>query len=298
MRLTTRLFVLVVLASALSRHARAQEFRQPATAPRVQAAAAPTVPAPVTPPPAQVGAPVSPYAHTVPAPGAPVPYPVYYPHSNFWWGWGWGWYPVYAYPVPPPPPGVVQPAPHSDASRIFSRLSLYGAWREDGYVGGIDFGLESRTFGMNLDATALASEMVTGPLEASGSDPAAWGTAHLTWSILSDRAFRLRLEAGGSMLALPESPAVAVQPWRGSTIFGPDFGVSGQIGLVGPIGIEGHARLTPYPVRVADTYIGGMIHGGPVGLSAGWRWIDVAGDGVQAPALWFRGPQVGLSIVF
>ncbi len=33
-------------------------------------------------------------------------------------------------------------------------------------------------------------------------------------------------------------------------------------------------------------------------MSAGWRWIDVDGDDDDAPRVWFRGPQVGLTLGF
>ena len=113
------------------------------------------------------------------------------------------------------------------------------------------------------------------------------------------RYFRLRIETGGSMLSLPNSTAVSLQEWRGKTLYGPDVGVSGQLGIVGPLGIEGHARLTPIPMRVADTLIAATVHGGPLGLSAGWRWIDVAGNGRDAPeARRSGGPRSALSLAF
>lgn len=108
----------------------------------------------------------------------------------------------------------------------------------------------------------------------------------------------MRLETGVSILALPDSPAAADEEWRGKTLLGPDVGISGQLGLVGPIGIEGYARLTPFPQRVADTFIGLAVHGGPLGVNAGWRWVDVAGNGRDAPRLMFRGPQVGIGLAF
>ncbi len=304
MRLNACLFAVAFLVTALPPVVRAQEAIPP-----------PPRTAPPPPPVARPAPPPAPYPRAVPAPryGRPYSYaprPYYY-RPHFWWGsgWGWGWYPVYGYRAPPPPSappadGEYAPPPQIDpADRIYTRFSVYGAGQserthDDGYVGGVSFGLDGRYTGFDIDVNAIGRESVTGPLHRSGSDPIAWGSAHITWSFVSERSVRLRAETGASMLSLPSSSAVQGQEWRGKTIFGPDVGVSGQIGLLGPVGIEGYARLTPFPVRVADTLIAATVHGGPVGLSAGWRWIDVAGDGIDAPKLMFRGPQVGLSVAF
>ncbi len=292
MRLTVSLLVVAVVISASPFGARGQEAPPPP--PRVERI--PPPPSSPPPPPPTFRAP-PPYPRAVPPPRPVRPYPyAYRPHV--WWGWGWGWYPVYGgYPAPPAAEGYATP-PVPEPDRITTRFSLYGAGRSDGYVAGLAFGLDGRYTGFDLDVSAVAREQVTGPLHHSGSDAAAWGTMHFTWSFISERSVRLRAETGVSMLALPDSQFVQGQQWRGKTLFGPDIGVSGQFGLVGPLGIEGHARLTPFPTRVADTLIAATVHAGPVGVSAGWRWIDVAGDDKDAPKLMFRGPQVGLSLAF
>lgn len=235
-----------------------------------------------------------------PVPGRPYRVPPSAARPGYWWGWGWGWgwYPVYPVrPVPPPPPSEGS-APSGERDRISTRFALYGAGRTAGYMAGLSFGIESRYVGVDADVAALAQESVTGSLQGDGSDPATWSTAHVTWSLVNERSIRIRLETGASILALPDSPAVSGQEWRGKSLLGPDVGVSGQLGLVGPVGIEGWARLTPFPTRVADTYLGLAVHGGPLGLNAGWRWVDVAGNGESAPRMMFRGPQVGLALAF
>lgn len=296
MRLTTCLFAVASLAAALPAGGLAQDAPPP---PRPVAPAPPTPPPP--PPPREYR---SPYPRPAPGPRY-VPRPYYHSRPRVW-GWGWGWYPLYpVYPVPPPPsaappqgaPGQPVPAPR-EQDRIYTRFSLYGAGRNDGYMAGLTFAIDSRFVGFDLDLSALARERITGPIRDDGSDPATLATGHLTWTVLADRSFRLRLLTGVSILDLPDSRVVFAQPWRDKTLVGPDVGVSGQIGMVGPVGIEGYARITPFPERIADTFVGLAVHGGPVGVSAGWRWVDVDGDGVDAPKLWFRGPQVGLSLAF
>ena len=125
-----------------------------------------------------------------------------------------------------------------------------------------------------------------------------WGIAHATWSLLSASSYRLRLEAGGSMLYMPDSDAFAGQPYAGTVAFGPSFGVSGNVGIVGPFGIEGHARVAPVPVPVADLRIGAAFRGGPLAVTLGWRAIDVDGDRDDGPELSYSGPDSGLSLVY
>lgn len=238
----------------------------------------------------------------------------------FWWGWGWGWgyYPLYPrYPLAPgdqsSPPTQTSPAyPAPDPDRIVTRLSLHGAGmrrdldepdgRDDGYAAGLALTVDGRQVGFHAGVDAVARESVTGDFHDDGSSPAAWATAHITWSVLSRDAYRLRFELGGSLLALPDDTFAAGQPWAGKVIFGPDVGVSGQLGLVGPIGIEGHARVTPFPVPVVDTRIALALRGGPLGITLGWRAINVEGDDqdtdADAPELRFRGPELGLSVAF
>ena len=154
----------------------------------------------------------------------------YRAHPRAWWGWGWGWgwYPLYPYGPAPSADDGAAPRGRDEQDRVYTRLSLYGAGRGDGYVAGIDLDIEGRYTGFELDVNALASEQVTGSLHDSGSDPIGWGTAHVTWAILSERSFRLRVETGASMLSMPSSEATFDREWRGKTVVGPDVGLSGQ----------------------------------------------------------------------
>jgi hypothetical protein len=159
--------------------------------------------------------------------------------------------------------------------------------------------LDSTLIGLDAAIEAIADEKVTGPIHGDhASDPAAWGSAHLTWSVVSASWIRIRLLTGGSMLVLPKTNFTVGQAWAGQTLYGLDAGVSATIRLGGPIDAEGWARLTPSPVRIADAYAGVALHGGPIGVLGGWRRIEVHGDGVKAPVLSLRGPQAGLLVHF
>ncbi|HYG69831.1 MAG TPA: hypothetical protein VD838_19300, partial [Anaeromyxobacteraceae bacterium] len=125
-----------------------------------------------------------------------------------------------------------------------------------------------------------------------------WATAHVTWSVAAAPAYRIRAELGVSMLSMPDTGTYAGRPYADTVAFGPDVGVSAQLGLVGPFGLEGHARVTPVPVLVSDVRLALAVRGGPFGLTAGVRAIDVDGDEDDGPDGRFAGPEIGLSLVF
>jgi hypothetical protein len=205
---------------------------------------------------------------------APAPRPRRYARSAivvgspFWWGLGFGW--GYA-PLYPRNPYAGEPGAsyEPDPDAVHLRLSGTGVAASGGGMGGIALDVEGRSGGVNARIDALAKDGVTG---VPGGDhrAIAWGSAHVTWSLVSDEVARVRLEIGGSAL----------------------------VGLVGPIGIEGHARVTPFPVPVLDTRLAVALRGGPLAVTAGWRGLHVAGDGVDAPVLDLSGPELGLSIAF
>ncbi|BDG01696.1 hypothetical protein [Anaeromyxobacter oryzae] len=245
-----------------------------------------------------------------PAPGRAAPVPAPYPRrvvasgvafaapAPFWsgWGWGWGYYPLYPrYPTGHAPEYGY---PETDPDQLHVRLSASGAGMSDGGALGLALAIDGRSAGMNASFDGLDKDGVTG-LPGQDHHPVGWGSAHVTWSVLSDEVARVRFEVGGSMLSLPSAGATAAgAPWAGKVLFGPDLGVSGQLGVVGPIGLEGHVRVTPLPVPVLDTRVALALRAGPFAVTGGWRTVHVAGDGVDAPVLDFRGPELGVSVMF
>lgn len=213
--------------------------------------------------------------------------------APFWWGWGWGYgyYPLYpaAYALPggAPPP---QPAP------ISMKVAAAGASSGDGFAGGVSLRVEGRRAGMHasFDGFELRSSEIL-----SGTGPAlALARIGATYAVASAPAFQVRLEAGGAVLSIPSTGAYAGAPYAGRTAFGPDVGVSGQLGLVGPIGVEAHARFTPWPIPVTDVRTAAALRAGPVAFTAGWRAIQVSGDGTDGPDGWFDGPELGVQARF
>jgi hypothetical protein len=214
--------------------------------------------------------------------------------APFWlgWSWGWGYYPLW--PRPYYEGGEPSYLP-DDARRLTARLDAYGAGAGHAAAGTLAITMEGPMAGFNADVTALAPADPTG----TSTNPAlTLSSARATWSIASEAEYRLRLELGGSMLSIPSAGIYEGMSYANTVTFGPQVGVSGHLGLVGPLGLEGHARVTPYPVPVLDARAAVVLRGGPLAVSAGWRSIDVNGDGVDAPEAHFAGPELGLQLVF
>ncbi len=235
-----------------------------------------------------------------PGPGASSgswgsPPPVYYP-PPYWWGfgWGYGYAPLYPlYPEPFPAYGVEGAPP---AHRLASTMRATGA-AGSGTSGavGLAFTVDGRRGGFDLAIDAFAPShggVMAGGLDGS-QDAYGFGSAHFAFPILEGPAYRLRLQAGGSWLSVP------VSTYGGPTdAFGPDVGASANLGLVGPFGLEGHARLTPFPVQVVDLRAAVALRAGPFSLLGGYRVIDVAGDSRTGPAARFEGPELGVGLIF
>jgi hypothetical protein len=213
----------------------------------------------------------------------------------FWLGasWGWGYYPLW----PRPYPVDADDGYYRDGGgRLSARLEAYGAGAASQAAGTLALAFEGRSGGVNASVSTFSVPGVDPITGSSGALTTA--SAHATWSIVSEAAIRLRLELGGSMLAVPATGPWSETSYANTILLGPQIGLSGHVGLLGPLGIEAHARVTPYPVPVLDTRAAFVVRGGSLAVSAGWRVIDVNGDGQDAPAARFAGPEVGLQLGF
>ncbi len=229
-------------------------------------------------------------------------YPGYYADpalyvSPFWfgWSWGWGYYPLWG-PRPYDPRYGYVPEPRYEPDRVATQLALRGAGAPGGAAGGLSLSADGRFVGFHAGVDAIAIAPPGGTVQSSAA--LGFGSAHLTWSVVSEDAGRIRLELGGSMLSIPTGGAYAGAPYAGNVLFGPDVGVSGHLGLAGPLGLEGYARLTPVPIPVTDVHAALAFRGGPLALTAGWRAIRIDGNGTDAPSARFSGPEIGLSLMF
>ncbi len=213
----------------------------------------------------------------------------------FWmgWSWGWGYYPLWPRPYYPGEEPGYRP---DDADRIAARLEAYGAGASNAAAGTLGMSMEGPVGGFSADVTGMT--IAGAPGSTAGDTALTLGGARASWTFLSDAAFRMRLELGGSMLSVPDSGPYAGASYANTMTFGPQLGVSGNIGLVGPFGLEGYARVTPLPVPMLDTRAAFVVRGGAFAVSAGWRVIDVNGDQVDSPEAHFAGPELGLQLMF
>jgi hypothetical protein len=257
--------------------------------PAYAAPARPPPPASVRPPPTGPGS----------GPWGP---PAYYP-SPYWWGYGWGYgyeplwplYPLYPEPAPAYGYGYGYERSHP-AHRASTTMRVTGAAGSgDSGAVGLALAMDGRHGGFDLAIDAFAPShggVMAGGLDSS-QDAYGFGSAHFTFPILEGPAYRLRLQAGASWLSVP------VSGYGGPTdSFGPDVGASASLGLIGPIGIEGHARITPFPIQIFDLRAAVALRAGPFSLLGGYRVIDVAGDSRTGPAARFEGPELGIGLIF
>jgi hypothetical protein len=212
--------------------------------------------------------------------------PYYYGFAPFWWGWGagFGYYPLY----PRPRYGY---APE-EVSRITTRLLLDGGGtlRRGGAAAGLSLGIEGERLGFHLGLDGFSP---TGNFDSSMTY--GYATAHLTASVVSTDVARLRVELGGSFLSWPDVGRDA-----GAIAFGPDVGLSGHLGLLGPLGVEAYARYTPIPTPIFDWRAALAFRFGPVSLTAGWRELSVYRSTSRAnlSRFDFSGPQAGVGLLF
>jgi hypothetical protein len=238
------------------------------------------------------GTPPSRYAYSPYVQSQPYYQPYHEPyHSSFWLGggWGWGYYPMY------PRPHYAPDQAREEAERIATRLTFAAGGAPDAAFAGVNLALDGRHAGFHVGIDAVALDR---GFDGGDDDALGWGSTHLTWSVAASQAFRIRAELGLSMLSIPGRGSYAGRSYADTVAFGPDVGVSAQVGLVGPIGIEGHARLTPFPVPVSDLRLALALRGGPFALTAGVRNIEVMGNEEDGPEGRFAGPELGLSLVF
>ncbi|HSM92908.1 MAG TPA: hypothetical protein VLT47_08445 [Anaeromyxobacteraceae bacterium] len=213
----------------------------------------------------------------------------------FWmgWSWGWGYYPLWPGPYYP---GVEPGYRPDDAERVTARLEAYVGGATNSVAGTVALSMEGPRAGFGADVTGLSIAAPSG--SALGDATLTLGGARATWTVLADAAFRMRLELGASMLSVPDTGRYAGATYANTMTFGPQLGVSGNLGLIGPFGLEGYARVTPLPVPMLDTRAAVAFRGGPLAVTAGWRVVDVNGNGVDHPEAHFAGPELGLQLMF
>jgi hypothetical protein len=215
-------------------------------------------------------------------------YRYYEPHyysPAYYYGWGihpwgyygYGYYPYYGGPVVAE---QVAPAPPSVTASIF----LGGMVSHDGP--GLDLrGLvEGQRVGVNFDLATVPTTNTDGTFAALP-----YLTGHLTYSFISDLHVRVRAEGGVSVISAP-----------GVSYVGPDIGVSGQVALVGPLGVDANVHWTPIPANILDADAGLALHFGNLGIRGGWRFMRLDDRRVNSDGGvdLVNGPSLSVGLVF
>jgi hypothetical protein len=178
---------------------------------------------------------------------------------------------------------------------VVSSLGLSGTGG-GGFAGGLAFGVEGPRAGARLSIDAISPDRIDHAPRLDQTDALGWGTLNATWALLAGPAGRLRLELGGSMLSIPATGSYAAARYGGTTVFGPDAGLSGELHLVGPLGLEAHGRVTPFPVPVVDAGLALALRGGPFAFTAGVRDLELSGTAARGPKARVLGPELGLAL--
>jgi hypothetical protein len=125
----------------------------------------------------------------------------------------------------------------------------------------------------------------------SAENPYGLATVHADYLLLEGPFYGLNLQAGGSWLTVPASASGGQ-----ADALGFDLGAAAHVGLIGPLGLEGHARVTPFPVRVVDLRAAAAFRVSQLSLLVGYRAIDVAADSRTGPAARFQGIEIGVGL--
>ncbi len=223
-----------------------------------------------------------------PGPGPAGPPPPATSPPPFWWGFGWGfgYYPLY------PEPGPAYAVPAAPEQMMTARVTVaFGSG--DSAALGVAADLGSGRFHFDLAADVLSPSRGGVMTEDvwSAEQPYGLAAVHGVYLLLEGPFYGLNLQAGGSWLSVPASASGAQ-----SDALGLDLGAAAHVGLIGPVGLEGHARITPFPVQIVDLRAATAFRVSQLSLLVGYRVIDVAADSRTGPAARFQGWEVGVGL--
>lgn len=205
--------------------------------------------------------------------------------------------PVMAAPVMPPPPmPMVMPAPvvvvnnppakkddEPKLSRVIVGVNAGGDLEE--IAAGASLTVEGKRWGFNLNygMTVFDKDADSQKIELKLLD------AHLVFAPIVGQRGRVRIEVGAN-------GGYACGAW----IVAPEVGLSGDVRILGPIGLSGYARGSIWPYKRIDAFLGVMAQLSMVRIEAGWREmrLDVGFDNGSRVSDRWGGPNLGLSMVF
>ncbi|MGC4113146.1 MAG: hypothetical protein QM765_00395 [Myxococcales bacterium] len=205
-----------------------------------------------------------------------------------------------AAPMPPPPmppmPMVVTPAPvvvinnppakkddEPKLGRVIVGINGGGDLKE--VAAGASLTVEGKRWGFNLNygMTVFDADQDTRKIELKMLD------AHLVFAPIVGQRGRVRIEVGAN-------GGYACGAW----IVAPEVGLSGDVRILGPIGLSGFVRGSIWPYKRIDAFAGLMAQLSILRIELGWREmrLDVDFDNGSHVGDRWGGPNLGLSMVF
>jgi len=158
---------------------------------------------------------------------------------------------------------------------------------QKGAVAGADATFEGKRWGARLTLS-----YITAPSEDDDSkDSITLFDGHVSYAFLASPIGRLRVEVGFASAFAPDVSFLA-----------PNLGLSGSVGLAGPLSFEASCRYAPWPFQKIDATAGLAITLlDQIAIRVGWRhlWLDDRGvlGGVRHTDT-FTGPYLGAALAF
>jgi hypothetical protein len=187
-------------------------------------------------------------------------------------------------PAPVPAAPIVPPAPEPNLRRF--TLSLRGEAFTDHGSASAGLSFEGKRVGFNLNAGATLHRAESAVVDCEQVN-FKLVDAHLTFSPLSTERARLRLEFG-ALAAFTDDTLVV----------GPDFGLSGDVRILGPFGLIASVHGTGWPYKYVDAFGGIFAKLWILRVDAGWRYMQIEAEsaGSRVKDGW-NGPYLGAALV-
>ncbi|HEY3447162.1 MAG TPA: hypothetical protein VGK67_12395 [Myxococcales bacterium] len=203
------------------------------------------------------------------------------------------------YPPPPPMPMMVAapapviivnapppPAKKDDEPRLGRFIiGVNGGGDTSEVAAGVGLTIEGKRWGFNLNygMTVFDANLQTRKIDLKLID------AHLVFAPIVGQRGRVRIEVGANA-------AYAC----GAFMIAPELGLSGDVRILGPLGISGYVRGSIWPYKRIDAFAGVMAQLSILRLELGWREmrLETTFDNGKMVADRWGGPNLGVSVVF
>ena len=138
-------------------------------------------------------------------------------------------------------------------------------------------------FNLNYNMTVFDADANTRQIDLKILD------AHLVFAPIVGQRGRVRIEVGANA-------AYAC----GAYMIAPELGLSGDVRILGPIGLSGYVRGSLWPYKRIDAFAGVMAQLWALRLELGWREmrLETQFDNGSKVADRWGGPNLGVSMVF